>query len=343
MTSDRPRLSKAAQEKLEAILSWYFTHYYGKLDGPGAIPFYCDKARVGAFATASEALAANDPGAIYRMATCLIMYQARKDQELMVAQRGMAPDQVALLTDESAINRVASAARCPHLRDRTALHSLCDLRTWESGTIECTWLFSEPCPAKDASQVLKRYGDFGKVPFSLASLPAAFGASDIADLHREARRVAPTPRARAQWLEAVFSQVWRVDKKIADFILSALSNPDLTPGIHPWRCGVDWRYFVVVDRHVMRALVDLGAPEAANYETYRAWLAAFARRTDLRRFTPHVHANNPRLIQQALYRFCSTLNREAAPSDCCHLAPRACRRCPMVLRRMCTFAPTSNR
>lgn len=135
--------------------------------------------------------------------------------------------------------------------------------------VECAWLLGHACPVKDASGALKRYGDFGKVPFSLALLPAAYGLGTLADFHARALEAAATPRARAIWLEAALCGVWRVDKKIADLFLSAVSNPDLTPGITPWRRGVDWRYFVVIDRHVVRALVDLGAPVHASYETYR--------------------------------------------------------------------------
>ena len=334
-----PRPSKEAVSKLEAIVRWYFDHYFGTVDGPGARPFYCDVARVGAFAVDPEALAKNAPAAVHRLAACLIMFQARKDQELMAAQRAMETDKVEAVCDPGMVLAVSRNARCPHLRDREALHGLCDVGTWERGKAECSWLFGEPCPVKDASSRLKRYGDFGKVPFSFAALPESLGAANMADLHRLATAQASSPLERAKWLEAAFCKVWRVDKKIAGFILSALSNPDLTPGIHPWRRGLDWRYFVVVDRHVMRALVELGAPEGGNNETYRAWLFALSRRTDLRKFATGVHAINPRLVQQALYRFRSSLNRLASPTDCCHRAPRACRRCPSPLRTICPLAP----
>jgi hypothetical protein len=337
----RPKLPRRALPTAGALVAWYFEVYYGKAEGPGCLPFYCDPAMVGAFAVAPEALARGDEDAVFRLALGIAMYQARKDQDVMAIQRALPAEEAKWLLSPGALRAALAQAPCAHAGDVRAFHRGCDVRKLGPDEADCSVSPGAPCPVKRAALLLRRYGDFGKVPFSLARVGEGRGLETLSSLYEYAMDAMEGPRERAAWLEEALCRAWRVDRKIANYILSTLAHPHLAPGLAPWAHGLDWTYFVVVDRHVRRALIALGAPAKAPYEVYRAWLEAIARRIDLRHYHPDLAAYDPRLVQQALFRFGARANRRAEPRDCCHRGPAACQACPAHVARRCPLRVAS--
>lgn len=124
--------------------------------------------------------------------------------------------------------------------------------------------------------------------------------------------------------------------------LSIVSNPDLTPGVRPWR-DVDWRHFVVIDSNVDLYLGALGYRGGKSYAARRAFVRSLSSRIDLTELRPGMRRDNPRLVQQAMYLFMSAANRRAIPGDCMHLGAEACRRCDRALSRICPVRATTKR
>jgi hypothetical protein len=327
-------------DALESILAWYFHHYFGTEDGPGSLPFYCDPSRVGAFAVNPAELSAGNGEAVFKVASALTMFQTRRDVDIMSAQAAMTKAEVSLLSTQVELLAALATTQCPHAADLLTFKANCSVYKTATREVDCETRPGNSCVVKESTRLMRRYGDFGKVPVALAWVAQHHGVPTFGDLYSQALVRYGSPAERATWLEQVLCDGWRINKKISNFILSALTNPDLTPGLHPWAEGVQWTHFVVIDRHVARALADLGAPDvgspsSTNYEVLREWLFAYAKRVDLQQFHPGIHSYNPRLVQQALYRFRSSANRLAAPYDCCHLGADTCRTCPSRLRSSC--------
>ena len=117
--------------------------------------------------------------------------------------------------------------------------------------------------------------------------------------------------------------------------VSAVSTPALAPGLTPWFPDVDGNELVVVDTNVARAADTLRPPGAAKtYEARQRWVREQAEHIDLRHFHPDVPSYSPRLVQQALYAFCSRSNRGARGDECVN-AEAPCGRCTPAL---CPFA-----
>lgn len=125
------------------------------------------------------------------------------------------------------------------------------------------------------------------------------------------------PDLRAELLVERFCRVHRVGEKLATMFVSALSTPALAPGLTPWFPAVDGNTLVIVDTNVARA-VDLlrGTGAARTYEARALWIREKARAIDLREFYPDVPRYSPRLVQQAIYAFCSKSNRIAQAPGC---------------------------
>jgi hypothetical protein len=189
------------------------------------------------------------------------------------------------------------------------------------------------CHLKVHTVLLKRYGHFGKVPTSLALVLQEAGVQSLPGLRRWALATSSTPAEVARRLLDSLSTVWRVNRKIAAMFLSAVSNPDLAPGLAPWREGVEWTEFVVIDSNVDKFLLAAGWDGPHTYSAREQILKQLAGAIDLREFDGRVHSFNPRLVQQAGYAFMSRANRRAALTDCWHLG--RCRECSLPLRRLC--------
>ena len=97
---------------------------------------------------------------------------------------------------------------------------------------------------------------------------------------------------------------------------------------------------VVVDTNVARAVDALRAPGAAKtYDARERWVREQAARLDLRVFGPNLPAYSPRLVQEALYVFCSKSNR-VARGDGCSSRSSPCAACAPAL---CPFTSPTER
>lgn len=132
-----------------------------------------------------------------------------------------------------------------------------------------------------------------------------------------------------------FARVHRVGRKLATMFVSALSTPALVPGLTPWFPDVDGNQLVVVDTNVARAVDALRKPGAPkSYDARERWVREQAAQLDLRELHPDVPSYSPRLVQQALYAFCSRSNR-VARGDACAARAVPCAGCAP---RLCPFA-----
>ena len=143
------------------------------------------------------------------------------------------------------------------------------------------------------------------------------------------------PTKRAALLVERFARVHRVGRKLATMFVSALSTPALAPGLTPWFPDIDGNDLVVVDTNVARAVDALRDPRAPRtYNARERWLREQAAQIDLREFRPDLPSYSPRLVQEALYTFCSKSNRIARDDSCrTRLAP-----CVHCSSKLCPFA-----
>jgi hypothetical protein len=310
--------------ELEHIVAWYATTVYGRWEGPGQVPFYCDRQQIGHFAVDPAALAAGDDDALFQLFVALAMYQSRRDVDIMAIQRTMArraatamvaPDRLRLLVETSRCELLSRASgfdeHCSVRRDLARDRATCDQRP------------RTPCHVKDATMAIRRMGDMGMIPTS-AWLHLR---DDGGGLNAQLARVSTGLRdagTRAEAMVTYLAGFRRVGTKLATMFVSMLATPALAPGYTPWSPFVDGSQLVVVDANVIR-VVDALAPRIPKTMRARAaWLRKQAKRIDLRRFRADWPQTSPRLVQQAIYWFRSKSNRSARGDTCarCHL--RAC-------------------
>jgi len=321
---------------LRATLAWYFSRVYGRLEGPGTLPFYCDPARVGYFAVSPAALAAGDSATLFRLFVSLAMFQARRDVLIMRQQARMSRDETRYLLSPSVIGRLAARSHCDLFDSAERFDSGCRVQK-DGALVDCSYLPGAPCHVKDATVLLNRMGDMGKLPTS-AWLHAWKGGL-LKRLLKQVIADESEPQARAALLVGHFAKVYRVGVKLATMFVSALSTPALAPGLTPWFPAVDGNALVVVDTNVARAVDRLRKGEGlTTYEARANWIREQARKLDLREFASGAGSYSPRLVQQALYSFCSKSNREAQGHGCPAGGP-GCRQCVPVL---CPFGCCSS-
>jgi len=324
-----------------AITKWYLAHHWGRGDDPGTAAMFTDPARVGAFASTVGDLARGEPSALFRLLVACTMFQRRQDQQILRVLRGVSEVDAHELTDIDHLVGLAKSSACPHLATSATLRGDCDLgKDPATGLGKCDQRPDLPCHLKRHTVLLKRYGHFGKVPTSAALMVRESGASDLADLYDQVRRSPMTPAERARALEATLCGAWRVSQKIAAMFLSAVSNPDLSPGIAPWAEGVDWTYFAVVDSNVDLFLAATGYQGRGTYDARREFMRQLALSIDLSAERPGLHAFNPRLVQQAIYLFMSVTNRRHLSHDCSHAGVSNCAQCPRPLSHLCASRKT---
>lgn len=328
------RSTLRADEAVDRIVAWYFDRAYGRWEGPGTRPFYCDPERVGYFAVDPADLAAGKPSALFQLFVALSMFQARRDTVIMAQQRAMSRSDVAQLSSTATIRLAARASPCEHLRSLEAFDARCDVHKTADG-VDCAHLSSEPCHVKQATVSLGRMGDMGKLPTSAWLRLWKDGRFETRIRDVQERRVEPA--MRAEELVRVFEPVHRVGRKLATMFVSALSTPALAPGLTPWFPALDGNGLVVIDTNVAR-VVDALRPSRSpgTYAARTGWIREQAERVDLRRFAVELPSHSPRIVQQALYTFASRSNR-AARADPCSIG-RACDEC---VRIACPFAPRS--
>jgi hypothetical protein len=320
------RSSPRADDAVERIVAWYFDRAYGRWEGPGTQPFYCDPERVGHFAVDPTDLAAGKPSALFQLFVALSMFQARRDTVIMAQQRAMPRAEVALLSSTATIRRAVRVSPCERLRSAEAFDEGCDVRKSVGGA-NCGHRPSEPCHVKRATVSLRRMGDMGKLPTS-AWLRLWNDGRFLACI-RTVQERGNDPAARAEELVRQFESVHRVGRKLATMFVSALSTPALAPGLTPWFPAVDGNALVVIDTNVARVVDALRSSRApAKYAARAEWVRRHAERVDLRKFGVDLPAYSPRLVQQAIYVFASRSNR-VAREDPCSRGP-ACAGCVQV-------------
>jgi len=318
-------------ETLRRVAAWYFANVYGRSEGPGVVPFYCDPARVGAFAVEPEALARGEPAELFRLFVALSMFQALRDVVIMRQQRAMPREAAESLCSAAVLAGRLAGHRCGHLASAEQFERGCDVHKGVAGA-DCRTRPGAPCHVKEATVLFRRMGDMGKLPTSAWLRGWADGALTCA-LDGVVQREAD-PLRRAALLVEHFAQVHRVGRKLATLFVSALSTPALAPGLTPWAPTLDGNALLVVDTNVARAVDALWSPDAPRtYEARSSWLAATATHVNLREFCDDVPAYSPRLVQQALYHYCSKSNRTSR-GDSCALSDDACRTC---IAELCPF------
>lgn len=314
---------------------WFFGANFEASHGARTLPFYCDPDRVGPFAVAPADLAAGDDAALFRLFVALSMYQALRDVVIMRQQRSMPRTSMRAVADAGLVKRSIAKHGCPALRSVEAFDEGCSV-TKRGEVVDCGRCPGVSCHVKDATVAFNRMGDMGKLPTS-AWLRLWTDAGLRGLLAAVCREVA-APTTRAALLVECFARVHRVGRKLATMFVSALSTPALAPGLTPWFPEVDGNDLVVVDTNVARAvdaLRDPGAPR--TYDARERWVREQAAELDLREFRPDLPRYSPRLVQQALYAFCSKSNRVAQGYSCVGRAST----CDGCAPAICPFAGRS--
>jgi hypothetical protein len=320
------------QLALVKVLHWYFRSVYASVEGPGILPFYCEPTAVGAFAVSPRDLAAGRDTALFRLFVALAMFQARRDVVIMRQQRGIRPDFVRQLTSSVTLGRAIAHHQCTKLTTAENFDVGCDVRK-TGDVVDCGYKPGASCHVKRATVAFKRMGDMGKLPTS--AWLHLWENGGLRRLLAEVLERRPAPGARAVLLVESFARVHRVGRKLATMFVSAVSTPALAPGLTPWFPEVDGNELVIVDTNVARG-VDALRPVGAS-QTYTAreqWIREQATHIDLSHFHPGVPRYSPRLVQQALYSFCSKSNR-VARRDKCVTREMPCSSCAPAL---CPFA-----
>lgn len=305
------------------IVRWYFDRVYGRLEGPGILPFYCDKSRIGEFAASPDAVRRGESGALFKLFVALSMYQARRDVLVMEHQRTMSRRGASVLTSLTTVARRVADNRCPALRSAELFDLTCDVSKI-NGRVDCH-RSTRPCHVKDASVLLRRTGSMGKVATSAWLHIWHRGLTAELDL---ATAASQCPNTRAEFLVMRFSALFGIGRKLATMYVAALSTPALSPGFAPWHPVIDGNGLVVVDTNVARAIDSIQPSMTnSNYQSRVGWVKACASMIDLSRFCRGLDSYSPRIVQQALYAFTSRSNR-VANSDACGSLGHPCAGCP---------------
>lgn len=329
---DRSPVQRQVGRDLRRVLDWYFEHRYGRTEGPGTTPFYCDRARIGSFAVAPRALARAEEPATFRLFVTLAMYQALRDVIIMRRQQRLPHVEVERVAGLRAVRAFVASARCPGSRQANWPKKYCDV--WKrDGRVDCARHPGLPCDVKSATATFNRMGDLGKLPASAYAVIWARGG--LQELVAGVVRSEPSPTRRAELLVNRLGTVHRVGRKLATLFVSSLSTPALAPGLSPWFPEIDGNGLVVIDTNVARAIDTLRHGHGLKtYGARAAWLRGKASAVDLRTYDRGLPSYSPRLVQQALYAFCSRSNRVAL-GDACVAASRPCATCAA---RLCPFA-----
>ncbi len=323
-----------AESPLIAPLRWYCAR---RGDGVSAVPFYCDVAQVGAFAVVPDELAVGTDAPIFRLFVALAMYQALRDVTIMRQQRSLSRRSMRVVADVATVKRSICRHACSTLGSVEAFERGCDVAK-NGSAVDCGTCPGVACHVKDATRVFNRMGDMGKLPTS--AWLRHWQGGGLRALLDEVCSTEPSPARRAALLVERFARVHRVGRKLASMFVSALSTPALAPGLTPWFPDIDGNDLVVVDTNVARAVDALREPgEAKTYDARERWVREQAAQLDLREFQADLPAYSPRLVQEALYTFCSKSNR-VARGDACASRSAPCTACAPSL---CPFAGARER
>lgn len=320
------------QDTLAIIADWYFSTVYGRREGPGLLPAHCCSDRVGHFAVSPDLLRAADASSLFKLLAALSMFQALRDVVIQRQQLTMPEAEVQVLAELDFLRKAISAHPCPAFLAASEFARECSV--YKSGAeVDCHRLLGTPCPVKQATVSFRRMGDIGKLPSS--ALLLFWNGPPSAQPFETYLSRSGTPLQRAEALVEALTRIHRMGEKLATMYVTALSTPALFGDCSPWYPGVDGNELVVVDTNVAGAIDLLRAPgEARTYKARALWLRERASELDLRSFNDVVPSYSPRLLQQAIYSFCSRSNRTAA-GDPCALSQDHCSTCAPSL---CPFA-----
>jgi hypothetical protein len=297
---------------------------------------FCRPDRVGAFAVDAAALAAGNGDALFGLLVTMTMFQRRSDLQIMRVLRGIPKTDARVMVSAPRLLALADAVPCEHISSVYSLKDDCDLAKHpETKRGVCHTHPDLDCYLKRHTELLKRYGHFGKVPTSAALMLRSHGVGSLAELRERAFAEHRAPSQRAVELEKAISRAWRVSQKIAAMFLSAVTNADLSGELAPWSEGVDSSHFVVIDSNVDLFLRSIGYDGPMTYSARRTFVQRLARRVPLGEMDGRLSRYNPRLVQQALYMFMSVSNRRVSPVDCVSSAPTSCASCPGPLASRC--------
>lgn len=317
-----------------SIVEWYFETHHGRVGDIGMIGTFCESRAVGHFAVDRVALARGDNAALFRLFVTVAMFQRLRDALVMNILRSLSARDAHELTSVDALRALSTACACRLPRSNSDLLETCDLTKNDLKQGSCSIAPAIRCHLKRHTELLRRYGHFGKMPTSAALVVGEFGG-DMAALRTRVFEVEDDPLARAQGLEAALSKVWRVSEKIASMFLSLVSAPCMGLIEPPWGQGLDWTWFVVIDRNVDLFLESIGYSGNGTYAARRAFIRDIAGRIDLRTIDRSLPTYHPRLVQQAMYLFMSSSNRRASVADCSRKGEEACRACTRARQERC--------
>jgi hypothetical protein len=311
MTNSHARGVSAA---LLSVVRWYFTSVYGRTEGAGVTPFYCDPSKVGRFAVQPKEIVGQSEAGLFRLFVGTAMFQARRDVLIMQQQCTMSRAGFQVLASALSIERATSSSACPKLSSSKEFVAGCDVSKGPTG-VDCHFRPGLSCHVKNATIALKRTGDMGKL--STSAWLDLRQAGGFHSLLARAIESESTPTGRARVLVNRLQQVHRVGRKLATMFVSALSTPALASGLTPWFPQVDGNDLVVVDTNVARAIARLSPGRSTDtYDGYERWVRERATQIDLRTIHPGLPSYSPRLVQQAIYRFASKSNRVASRDPC---------------------------
>ena len=318
--------------KARAVTEWYRTTYYATSDDLGLASTFCDPTKVGHFAVGRAALESGDDDACFRLLVTVAMFQRLRDAFVMRILLSISAGDALELTDSAQLAALMKRSGCPNLRSNERLLAACNLRKDAEGRGTCDFDSSCECHLKRHTELLKRYGHFGKMPTS-AALAIREGGGGLKALHDAVWASTKCPEERAVALITELCKVWRISDKLSAMYLSLLCAPNLGLLTPPWSDGVDWTWFVVVDRNVDLFLSMVGYDGPGTYAARRAFVRALAREVDLSAIDPEWPSFHPRLVQQAMYLFMSASNRGGSTKDCSRLD--RCATCAEALRQLC--------
>lgn len=298
---------------------------------------FCREERVGHFAIDAKELAAGNGDMLFRLLVTMTMFQRRSDRQIMRVLQGITEKDAGEMTDAKTLLDFADSVDCPHTSSLSTLNELCDL-TKDMGSKRgaCKTRPQTRCHLKRHTELLRRYGHFGKVPTSAALALRANGVESLMELKHRIWEDLHGPTERAIALEQAISRSWRVSDKIAAMFLSAVTNRDLSGDLAPWSEGVDTNHFVVIDSNVDLFLKAIDYSGPMTYAARREFIQTLSRQVRLDQYRVEMQRYNPRIVQQALYMFMSESNRRESTIDCSYASTPLCAECPSTLWRICS-------
>ena len=322
----RISISMDVVREVEAIVRWYLRVAYGRWEGVGCPPFFCEPETIGRFAIDLDKLRVRDEQALFQLLVTLSLYQSRRDADVMTIQRRMGRDDATTMTSYRRLRVLIEESRCDLMRAAESFDSSCDVhRDFDrAGLAACGYRPRTVCHVKTATKAIGRMGDMGKLPTSAILHLGPRGINGLID---DAISTIDSPHDRATWLVKRLAEIYRIGLKLASLYVSALSTDELSPGNAVLSPALRGEHIVVVDANVLR-LLSVWRRRSRGSKTYGAhaeWIIRVAERIDLARIDRRLPSFSPRFVQQALYVFGSRSNRTVKRDPC---AASPCDECP---------------